>query len=94
MTPGPWFVCLEDDYAAPDMLAALKQIHHYETIRDPNWGELFLGALRADEAAIPKAEARKPTLSSFAFLARDNPASSHPRDKGEATANRRHNTEN
>ena len=55
MTPGPWFVCLEDDYAAPDMLAALKQIHHYETIRDPNWGELFLGALRADEAAIPKA---------------------------------------
>ena len=32
-----------------------------------------------------------PTLSSFAFLARDNPASSHLRDKGEATAIRRRN---
>jgi hypothetical protein len=35
----------------------------------------------------------EPTLSSFAFMARDNPASSHLRDKGEATANRRHNME-
>jgi hypothetical protein len=44
--------------AAPDMLAALKQIHHYETIRDPNRGELFLGALHAVEAAIAKVEGK------------------------------------
>jgi hypothetical protein len=41
--------------AAPKMLLALKQIHYYETIRDPNRGELFLGALRAVEDAIKQA---------------------------------------
>jgi hypothetical protein len=40
---------------ADDMLAALKQIHHYETIHDPNRGELYLGAIRAVEQAIAKA---------------------------------------
>lgn len=37
------------------MLKALQQIHYYETCRDPNRGELFLGALKAVEAAIAEA---------------------------------------
>jgi hypothetical protein len=39
-----------------EMLAALKQIYRYETVYDPNRGELFNGAINAVRIAIQNAE--------------------------------------